>query len=101
MIDYATQSMYEIEPTDSHEVYQYHNNSGQWEENEYNVNQEELKNIDKFNYIPIKKYDKHIRQLPVHRQRKVSLKRLIIITSEIYSFEIILFSYYQQSRQNL
>lgn len=93
--------MYGIEPTDRHEVFQYHKNSGQWEENEYNVNQEELKNIDKFNYTPIKKYDKHIRQLPVHRQRKVSLKKLTIITFEIYSCAIILFSYYQQSHQNL
>ncbi|XP_060848643.1 tubulin monoglutamylase TTLL4-like isoform X1 [Rhopalosiphum padi] len=69
--DYTTQSMYEIEQNDRHnDVFQY-NNSRLWEENENCVDQEEFKNIDQFNYSPIKKYDMHMRQPPVHRQRKI------------------------------
>ncbi|VVC41200.1 Hypothetical protein CINCED_3A015863 [Cinara cedri] len=72
IIDYATQSMYDIEPTDRHnEVFPYHNNSRRWEENKNNIDQEKFKNIDQFNYTPIKKYDKLMRQPPVHRQRKL------------------------------
>jgi len=65
--------MYVVETTDKHnEVFQYHNNLGIWEENENSIAQEDLKNIDKFKYTPIKKFDLMIRQPPVHRQRKVS-----------------------------
>lgn len=71
--DYTTQSMYEVESNDRHnDVFQYHNNSRQWEKNENSIDREELKNIDQFNYTSIKKYDMHIRQPPVHRHRKVS-----------------------------
>lgn len=74
MKEYATQSMYVVEPTDRHnDVFQYHNSSRKWEENENNVNQEELKNIDAFKYSTIKKYDVHLRSPPVHRQRKVNI----------------------------
>lgn len=70
--DYTTQSMYEIEHNDRcNDVFQYHNNSRQWEENENCVDQEEYKNIDQFNYTSNKKYDVHVRQPPVHRQRKI------------------------------
>lgn len=75
MKDYKTQSTYEVEPTERHdEVFQYHNNSRQWEENENNIDQEEFNNSDQFNYEAIKKYDMHIRQPPIHRQRKVSIQ---------------------------
>lgn len=74
MKDYTTQSMYEVEQTDRHnEGFQYHNNLREWEENENNINQEEVKNVDKYSYTTIKKYDIPTRQPPVHRQRKVRL----------------------------
>lgn len=80
MKDYTTQSLYEVEPTARHkEVFQYNNHSRHWEENENNVDQEEFKNIDQFNYSSIKKYDMHLRQPPVHRQRKVSVKIKVVI----------------------
>lgn len=64
--------MYEVEPNDRHNmVFQYHNNSREWEENENNVDQVEFSNVDQFNYPTIKKYEVHMRQPPIHRQRKV------------------------------
>lgn len=75
MKDYTASSMYVVEPTNIHnDFFQYHNNSKNWEENENNVNQEDLK-IDHFNYTSIKKYDMLIKQPPVHRQRKVSFQK--------------------------
>ncbi|VVC44640.1 Hypothetical protein CINCED_3A020272 [Cinara cedri] len=70
-LDHTTQSKYDIESTDRrNEVLQYQHNSRRWEENKNNVDQEEFKNIDQLN-TPIKKYDKLVRQPPVHRQRKL------------------------------
>lgn len=64
--------MYEIEQNDRrNDVFQYYNNLKQWEENENCTNQDELKNIDQFNYTSIKK-NINIRQPPVCRQGKVS-----------------------------
>ncbi|CAH1733347.1 unnamed protein product [Aphis gossypii] len=69
--DYTTQSMYEIEQNDRrNDVFQYYNNLKQWEENENCTNQDELKNIDQFNYTSIKK-NINIRQPPVCRQGKI------------------------------
>jgi len=66
--------MHELEQNDRHKnVFQYHNNSRQREENENREDQEEFKNIDQFNYTSIKKSDMHIRQPPVYRQRKVNI----------------------------
>lgn len=65
--------MYVVDPTDTHnEVLLYHNNLETWEENENNLAQEDLKNVDRFNYSSIKKFDMMLRHPPVHRQRKVS-----------------------------
>ncbi|CAI6358011.1 unnamed protein product [Macrosiphum euphorbiae] len=70
--NYTTKPMYELEQNDRHnKVFQYHNNSRQREENENREDLEEFKNIDQFNFTPIKKSDMPIRQPPVHRQRKV------------------------------
>lgn len=90
--------MYDIEQNDRrNDVFQYHNNSRQWEENENCVDQEELKNIDQFNYTTIKKYDMHIRQPPVHRQRKVSIAVKIILFFICILNDIQLyFRYYQR-----
>lgn len=86
MKDYTSQSLYEVEPTDRHnEVFQYHNNLRQWEKNENNIDQEELNNIDQFSYTTIKKYDMHVRQPPVHRQRKVCVS----LNIHIYIFVLI------------
>lgn len=64
--------MYEVEPNGRHNmVFQYHNDSREWEENENNLEKLEFNN-DQFNYPTIKKYDAHMRQPPIHRQRKVS-----------------------------
>lgn len=75
MKDYTIQQpMYEVEPTDRHsEVFQCRKNLRQWEENENNINREELKNVEQFNYSTIKNFDIPIRQPPIHRQRKVSI----------------------------
>jgi len=74
MKDYTTQPLYEVEPTDRHkEDFKYHNNSEQWEENENNLDEEDFKSINPFSYRTINKYDIHIRQPPVHRQRKVGV----------------------------
>lgn len=75
MKDYSSQSVYGVESTEMHkEVFQYHDYSKQWEENENNIEKvEEYQNIDQFNYTTVKKYDIHMRQPPVHRQRKVSI----------------------------
>lgn len=71
--------MYEIDHNDRcNDVFQYHNNSRKWEENENCIDQEEYKNIDQFNSTSIKKYDVHIRQPPVHRQRKVTIAVKVI-----------------------
>uniref|UniRef100_A0A2S2N7U1 Uncharacterized protein n=1 Tax=Schizaphis graminum TaxID=13262 RepID=A0A2S2N7U1_SCHGA len=69
--DYTTQSMYEIEKNDRcNNVFQYHNNLGKWEKNENCTNQDELKNIDQFNYTLIKN-KLNIKQLPVYCQEKI------------------------------
>lgn len=74
MKEYISQPVYEIEPTDRHkEVFQYHNSSRQWEENENNVEKDEFNSLDQYNYPSVKKYDMHIKQPPLHRQRKVSI----------------------------
>jgi len=79
--------MYEIEHNDRcNDVFQYHNNSRQWEENENCVEQEEYENIDQFNYTSNKKYDVHVRQPPVHRQRKVCVVIKIIFYLCILNF---------------
>ncbi|XP_060848060.1 tubulin monoglutamylase TTLL4-like [Rhopalosiphum padi] len=68
--NYTTQSMYEIEKNDTcNNVFQYHNNLGQWEKNKNCTNQDELKNIDQFNYTLIKK-NINIKP-PVHCQEKI------------------------------
>lgn len=91
--------MYEIEQNGRHnDVFQYHNNSRQWEENENCVDQEEFKNIDQFNYTSIKKYDVHMRQPPVHRQRKVRFtvfKKYFLFIC-ILNYVQLYFRYYQQ-----
>jgi len=73
MKDYTTSSMYVVEPTDTQIEVFHHNNLIKWEETENNLDQEDLKHIDPLNYTTIKKYDMHIRQPPVYRQRKVSI----------------------------
>jgi hypothetical protein len=65
--------MYEIEKNDTcNNVFQYHNNLRQWDKNENCTNQDELKNINQFNYTLIKK-NINIKQPPVHCQEKVSI----------------------------
>ena len=65
--------MHELEQNDKHDVFQYHKNSRQREENENRLDQEKLKNIDELNYASIKNNDMHIQQLSIHHQRKVSI----------------------------
>ncbi|XP_060857271.1 tubulin monoglutamylase TTLL4-like isoform X3 [Metopolophium dirhodum] len=70
--DNTTQSIHEIEQNDRrNDIFQYHSNSRQWGEKENDVHQEELKIIDQFNYTSIKNNNMHIRQSPVHCQRKI------------------------------
>lgn len=76
--------MYEIEQNDKcNDVFQYHNNLKQWEDNDNCTNQEGLKNIDQFNYTSIKK-NINIRQPPVCRQGKVSITTILIFYLSIF-----------------
>ncbi|XP_025207302.1 uncharacterized protein LOC112603094 [Melanaphis sacchari] len=69
--DYTTQSMYEIEQNDRcNDVNQYHNNLGQWKENENCNNQDKLENTDQFNYS-LNKKNINIGKPPVYRQGKI------------------------------
>jgi len=62
------------------DVFQYHNNSRQWEENEnchHQQHQEDFK-IDQLNYTSPKNNNTHIAQSPVHRQQNVCIPEKII-----------------------
>jgi len=52
-----------------------------------NVNQEDLKNIDRLNYTTIKEYDIHVRQQPSARQRR----RKVRVLANTFEVEYVFF----------